>query len=73
MSRGGRQRDIYLAERQLKERPKNDPAKLVLAARLRREPMLTIRQIAQRLYLGSWQSLNNKLYLRNNGKRAAQK
>jgi hypothetical protein len=71
MSRGGRQRDIYLAERQLKEHPKNDPAKLVLAAWLGRETPLTIRQIAQRPYLGSWQSLNNKLYLRNNGKRAA--
>jgi hypothetical protein len=67
MSRGGRQRDIYLDERQLKEHPKNDPAKLALAARLWRETTLTIRQIAQRLYLGSWQSLNKKLYLRNKG------
>jgi hypothetical protein len=73
MSRGGRQRNIYLDERQPKEHPRNDPPKLALAARLRRETPLTIRQIAQCLYLGSWKSLNNKLYLRNKGKRAAKK
>jgi hypothetical protein len=32
-----------------------------LAARLRRETMLTIGQIAERLPMGSWKSLNNKL------------
>ena len=47
----------------LDQRAKGDPAKLALAARLRRETTLTIRQIAERLRLGSWQSLNNKLYL----------
>ncbi len=46
------------------ERRKGDPAKLELAARLRRKTTLTLRQIAQRLHLGSWQSLNNQLYLR---------
>jgi hypothetical protein len=73
MSRGGRQRDIYLAEGQLQEYPTNDRAKLTLAVGLRRETTMTIRQIAQHLYLGSWKSLNKKLYLRNKGKRAAQK
>jgi hypothetical protein len=48
MNRGGRRRDLYLDERQQKERPKIDPAKLALAARLRRESTMTIRQIAQR-------------------------
>jgi hypothetical protein len=74
LSRGDRLWGIYLAERQLKEHPKNDPAKLALiAARLRRETTVTIRQIARRLYLGSWKSLNHQLHLRNRGKRAVQK
>ena len=50
-------------ERDLKVRLKSDPAKLALALRLRRETTLTLRQIAGRLHLGSWKSLNNKLYL----------
>ena len=56
------------SERDLRQRPKSDAAKLNLAARLRRETTLTIRQIAERLHLGSWKSLNNKLYLRSRGK-----
>jgi hypothetical protein len=35
----------------------------VWAMRLGRETTLTSRQIAQRLHMGSWKSLNNKLYL----------
>ena len=49
----------------LKEHPKSPPLKLAIAARLRRETTLTTRQIAQPLHLGSWKSLNHKLYLRN--------
>ena len=56
------------SERDLRQRPKSDAAILNLAARLRRETTLTIRQIAERLHLGSWKSLNNKLYLRSRGK-----
>jgi len=52
----------------LKERPKGDPDKLAIAARLRRETTLTIRQIALRLHAGSWKSLNNKLYLQRKKK-----
>ncbi len=48
----------------LKGHLKGEPAKLALAARLRRETTLTVRQIAERLHMGSWKSLNNKLYLR---------
>ena len=51
-------------EPDLKEQAKSHPLKLALAARLRRETTLTIRQIARRLQMGSWKSLNNKLYLR---------
>jgi hypothetical protein len=50
-------------EKDLPERPKTDAAKLAVAVRLRRETTLTIREIAQRLHLGSWKSLNNRLYL----------
>jgi hypothetical protein len=46
----------------LNQRAKSDPAKLALAARLRRETTLTIRWIAGRLHLGSWKSLNAKLH-----------
>ena len=56
------------SQRDLEQRPKSDAAKLNLAARLRRETTLTIRQIAERLHLGSWKSLNNKLYLRSRSK-----
>jgi hypothetical protein len=36
---------------------------VAMAGRLRRETTLTIREIAQRLHMGSWKSLNNRLYL----------
>jgi hypothetical protein len=54
---------MSLGYRDLEERPKGDAAKLELARRLRKETTLTIRQIAERLSMGSWKSLNNKLYL----------
>ena len=57
----------------LAARRKGDPAKLELAARLRRETTLTVRQIAERLHTGAWQSLNNKLYLRHRKKEGAPK
>ena len=50
-------------EGDLGQHPKAPPAKLALAARLRRETTLTVREIAGRLQMGSWKSLNNKLYL----------
>ena len=53
------------AESDLQGHPKSHPRKLALAARLRGETTLTIRQIAQRLHMGSSKSLNNQLYLRN--------
>jgi hypothetical protein len=48
---------------ELRERLKSDPAKLQVAMRLRRETTQTIRQIAQCLHMGTWKTLNNKLYL----------
>lgn len=50
------------------ERRKSDPARLGLGAQPRRETTLTTREIAQRLRLGTWQSLNNKPYVRSKGK-----
>ena len=55
-------------EKELKEQAKSHAVKLALAARLRRETTLSIREIAQRLHMGSWQSLNNKLYLASKAK-----
>ncbi len=40
----------------LSQRPKSDPAKLSIAARLRRETTLTLPRIAARLEMGSWKS-----------------
>ena len=48
---------------ELKEHAKSRPVKLALAQRLRKETTLTIREIAERLHMGSWKNSNNKLYL----------
>ncbi|MGH9352006.1 MAG: transposase, partial [Terriglobia bacterium] len=42
----------------LKEYPKSHQVKMAIAARLRRETTLTIREIAKRVHMGSWKSLN---------------
>ena len=47
---------------ELEHRAKSDPAKLAIAARLRRETTLTIREIAKLLYMGQPESLNSKLH-----------
>ncbi len=47
---------------ELGRRAKSDPAKLALAARVRRETTQTLPWIALRLHLGTWKSLNAKLY-----------
>ena len=41
---------------------KGDPWKAALAARLRRETTMTIKWIAERLQMGSWTYLTNRLY-----------
>ena len=46
----------------LEQRNRSAPEKLELAARLRRETTLTIREIAQRLHLGSWKSATTRLH-----------
>ena len=47
---------------ELSRRPKSDPAKLAMASRLRRETTLPLKSIAVRLHMGTWKSLNAKLY-----------
>jgi REP-associated tyrosine transposase len=69
----GELKRLKWGQRELEVRRKSDPAKLELAARLRRETTLSIRQIAQRLHMGSWKSLNSKLYLRSKRKGSAEK
>ena len=49
-------------DRELAQRPKGDPGKLAIAARLRRETTLTLPWIAARLQAGTWKSLNAKLH-----------
>lgn len=50
-------------ERELQDYPKTHREKVRMALRLRRETTLTMRQIARRLHMGSWKSLNNQIYL----------
>jgi REP-associated tyrosine transposase len=48
-------------ETQLRQRRKSDPVKLALAARLRRETILTVGWIAKRLEMGTRQSVATRL------------
>ena len=49
-------------ETELMTRPKSDPNKLAMAARLRRETTLSIKAIARRLWLGTSKSANVRLH-----------
>jgi REP element-mobilizing transposase RayT len=55
------------------EPPKNDPGKLRLAARLRKEPVLSVKRIAARVHLGSYPTANRNLHawMKPAGKRKA--
>jgi len=48
-------------ESQLSSRRKGDPGKVEIAWRLRRETMMTLRWIADRLQMGTWTSVSNYL------------
>ena len=58
-------------EADLMTRRKNDPVKLDLAARLRRETTLSIKAIAARVHLGTSKSANAKLHQHLRRSRAA--
>ena len=48
-------------EAQLKEQAKGDKDKVAIAARLRRETTMTLKWIAERLAMGSWNNVSNLL------------
>jgi hypothetical protein len=50
------------SEQDLLTRRKNDPAKLEIGARLRRETTLPLKAIAARVHLGTSKSANTKLH-----------
>ena len=64
MSRANGKGNIFVndAEGELKARAKCDPAKLALAARLRRETTLGLSWMAERLHLGTRKSFSAKLH-----------
>ncbi|HEX3720381.1 MAG TPA: hypothetical protein VH595_20710 [Verrucomicrobiae bacterium] len=55
-------RRLGLAESHVSVRAKTDPDELAIAARLRRETTLTIKEIAKRLRMRSRKSIGFKLY-----------
>ena len=61
---------LQWTEEDLRRRRKNDPGKLRIAARLRRETILSLKSIATRVGLGSSKSANAKLHtwMQANGK-----
>lgn len=48
-------------EADLKSRPKSDPQKIRIAARLRRDTLMTLKWIARRLQMGNWTHVSNCL------------
>ena len=55
-------RRLGWTEEDLARRRKSDPDKLALAARLRRETMLSVKQIARRVGLGTSKGANTNLH-----------
>jgi len=43
-------------------RRKSDPVKMVLARRLRRETTMPLKWICERLEMGSWKAIHQRLY-----------
>ncbi len=65
-------RRLGWTEADLARRHKSDPAKLALAARLRRETTLTVKAIAARLHLGTWKTARTRLQQREGQQNANQ-
>ena len=57
-----------LTPEELSRRRKGDRAKVAIAVRLRAETAMTLKWIAERLQMGSVAYVNNRLYLRRQGK-----
>jgi hypothetical protein len=49
---------------------RTDPFKVALALRLRQETTLTLKWIAQRLHMGTWEHARRLLYETRKGKRS---
>ncbi len=49
------------SEAELGERAKGDKGKVAMAARLRRETTMTLKWVAERLAMGSWSNVSNRL------------
>jgi hypothetical protein len=47
---------------ELKRRRKGDKAKVALARRLREQTAVSLRWIAENLYMGTWTHVSNRLY-----------
>ena len=62
-------REAGWKESDLSLRRKGDPVKIALARRLRREATLPLRWICARRQMGSWKSVNRRLYEQREGKR----
>jgi REP element-mobilizing transposase RayT len=60
-------RRLGWGENDLLSQPKSDPAKLAIAARLRRETTLPIKAIAARVHLGTSKSANARLHAAMSG------
>jgi putative transposase len=55
-------------ESDLARRPKGEPTKIALARELRRETTMPLKWICDRLKMGSWKSINRRLYENKQGK-----
>jgi putative transposase len=55
-------REAGWEEADLARSRKGDPVKIALASQLRRETTMTLKWLAQRLHMGAWTHLNNRLY-----------
>lgn len=53
---------IYHAPKNLKKTRKGDQRKIRIAKRLRAETTMTLKWIAQRLNMGTWTHVANRLY-----------
>ena len=59
-------------ETSLAGRRKSDPEKVKIALRLRRESIMTLKWIAQRLQMGSWTNVSNCLAIQRETSRECQ-
>jgi hypothetical protein len=54
-------KQLHWTQADLETRPKGDKGKVKLAQRIRKETIMTLAWIAQRLHMGSWTYVSNLL------------